>query len=257
MKRKGLIPYALAGIAFATTTMNSGAAITIIGQTNNSQRSANFDTSFDATGASKLVVVVTGEHSFNNNSGKVDSLTYDGVNLVQAGTAYRNAVTNGSDILYHGIFYLDNPVTTTGIVNLQSQNRGSISIFALTGTAPGVGASAITAVNNRSISLTTTTSGSMVFAAFGLGGDGNTGNTDGITTDSPLTLVDAIKDPSNWQGQVVGNSIVGTPGLTTYGFTGGTQSGAVVSAAEFLPIPEPSSLALLSLGGLALLRRRR
>ena len=242
----------------AVAALPASAAISIIGQTNNSVRNSNFDTAFDATGADKLVVVVTGEHGFNNAAGTVTSLTYDGVDLVPA--AYRDAVTSQTDILYHGIFYLDNPVTTTGTVNLQSQNRGTISIFALTGTAEGVGATGITAVGSRTIDLTTTTAGSLVFSAIGLGGDGNTGNTNSVDPDAPAVEVAAVKDPSNWQGHVVATAEVTTPGSTTYGFTGGTATGAVVSAAEFLaadPIPEPSGALLLGLGALGALGFRR
>lgn len=208
------------------------AEVTVIGSTTTTMRETSFSLNFPANTADKLVVVVTGEHGFNNAAGALTSLTYDGVELTEA--VYRNAQVAGSDILYHGIWYLDNPATSEGLINFEVVNRGTVSAFLLTGTAEGHGASGITEVGERSISLTTTQTGSLVLAAFGVGGDGNTGNTDSIDTDAPLVEVSAVKDPSNWQGHVVGVQAVAAPSANTFSFAGGTETGAVVAAAEFL-----------------------
>ena len=42
------------------------------------------DGTFNASGSDKLVVVLTGEHGFNNDTGDVTSVTYDGVALTRA-----------------------------------------------------------------------------------------------------------------------------------------------------------------------------
>ncbi len=206
--------------------------ITVVGSTTASVRSTDFIVNFPANTADKLVVVVTGEHGFNNAAGKMDRLSYDDVELTQA--IYRPAQVAGTDILYHGIWYLDNPSTSTGDIRVQVTNRGTVSAFLVNGTADGHGAAAITPVGNRSIALTTTKTNSMIIAAFGVGGDGNTGNTNSIDTDPPLTEISAVKDPSNWQGHVVGIQTVASPGETISSFTGGIDTGGLVAAVEFL-----------------------
>jgi len=232
MKIKTNISKASVALSIALLTAPSAVAdISVVGTTTDTVRATDFTISFPANTADKLVVVVTGEHSFNNVDGALRSLTYDDVELIQA--IYRPAQVAGSDVLYHGIWYLDNPSTTTGDLRVQVTNRGTVSAFLVNGTAEGHGATGITEVGARSISLTTTQTDSMVFAAFGVGGDGNTGNTDSIDTDPPLVEVSAVKDPSNWQGHVVGTQIVATPSSNTFSFTGGIDTGAVVAAVEF------------------------
>jgi hypothetical protein len=96
-----------------------------------------------------------------------------------------------------------------------------------------------------------------VIAAHGMGGDGNTADTQNVNTVSPLIEVAAPKTTGNWVGHVSAYENVPTAGAGTYAFTGGSTTGVATIAAEFLAVPEPSALALLGLGGLALLRRRR
>ncbi len=194
---------------------------------------------------------------FNNTNGAVNALTYDGVALTQA--AYRAPVAAPADILFHGIYYLDDPTTSTGTINVQASTRASVSAFLLTGTADGHGASAIGSTGSRSVSLTTTQNDSMVISSFAVGGNGNTGNTDGIDTVAPLTEISAIKHPSNWQGHVVGNQTLAAPVTETFEFSGGDASGGFVIAAEFTAevVPEPSSILLVTIAGLTGLYRRR
>ena len=208
------------------------AEVTITGTTTASVRSTDFTINFPADTADKLVVVVTGEHGFNNAAGKLNSLTYDGVELTQA--VYRPAQVPQTDILYHGIWYLDNPTTSDGNIRVQVTNRGTVSAFLVNGTAAGHGATEITLVGERSIDLTTSATNSMVFVAMGVGGDGNTGNTNAIDPDAPMIEVSAVKDPSNWQGHVVGTQVIDPPGPNSFSFTGGVETGAVVAAVEFL-----------------------
>jgi len=245
----------VAGLTLATGT--ASAAITVItSELATYDRSATPSHTLDASGADKLVIVMTGQHGFNNNSGKVNFLRYDGVDLTAA--SYRTAVTNGSDTLYHGIFYLDNPATSTGLITSSVENRGHMAVFLLTGTLDGAGAQVVSANGTRTADLTTTAANSMVFFAQGLGGAGNNGNTDGMTADSG-DLLTTQKDGSNWTGQLVASQTIAAPGTNTFAFSGGNVVGGMVVATEFLadPIPEPSSAALLGLAGLALIRRRR
>ncbi|MFT6794476.1 MAG: hypothetical protein ACJAR1_002486 [Rubritalea sp.] len=238
-------------------TLSSSAAIVLGAQDMITSRSSTFGLTLDASGADKLVVVMSGQHGFNNNAGEVSSLTYDGVALTAA--SYRTAVTAGTDTLYHGIFYLDNPLTSAGVISATVQNRGHMAVFLLTGTADGAGAQVVSANGTRTADLTTTGANSMVFFSQGLGGAGNNGNTAGMTADSG-TLLTAQKDASNWTGQLVANQTIAAAGTNTFAFTGGNVAGGMVVATEFLEatvIPEPSTTALLGLGGLALILRRR
>ncbi len=247
---------ALAGVTLAAG--NAGAAVAIVGQLQATyDRTNSPDMVFDASGADKLVVVVTGQHGFNNNAGKVNSLTYDGVALIPA--SYRTAVTASTDTLYHGIFYLDNPATSAGVILASVENRGHMVAFLLTGTADGVGATAMSANGTRTVDLTTTAANSFVMFAQGLGGAGNFGDTRSVTADSG-TILSSERDASNWTGHVIAGQAIATPGTNTFAFTGGNVAGGMVAAVEFLEattIPEPTSTALLGLAGLALLRRRR
>lgn len=214
------------------SVLPSSAEISVTASTTVTDRTADFTFNFPANTADKLVVVVTGEHGFNNAAGMLNSLTYDDVELTQA--VYRLPVVPQTDILYHGIWFLDNPSTSIGNIRVQATTRGTVSAFLLTGTAPGHGATGITPVGSRSISLTTTQTESMVFAAFAVGGNGNTGDTRSIDTDAPLVEVTAVRDPSNWQGHVVGTQTIPTPGDNTFSFTGGDATGGLVAAVEFL-----------------------
>jgi hypothetical protein len=236
--------------------LSSSAAIVLEAQNMITSTSSTFGLTLDASGADKLVVVMTGEHSFNSNQGEVNSLTYDGVALTAA--SYRTAVTDNTDVLYHGIFYLDNPLTSEGVISASVENRGHMAVFLLTGTADGAGAQVVSANGTRTADLTTTGANSMVFFSQGLGGAGNDGDTTGITADSG-TLLTAQRDPDDFNGQLVASQIIAAAGTNTFAFSGGNVAGGMVVATEFLeatPIPEPSTTALLGLGGLALILRR-
>jgi hypothetical protein len=51
--------------------------------------------------------------------------------------------------------------------------------------------------------------------------------------------------------------VLGADGAANYNFTGGSNNDGGLAEVRFYPVPEPASLALVGLGALALLRRRR
>ena len=241
---------AMATFAFTTTSANA-ATITVDGFASWNKTSNPVTGTFDASGSDKLVAVVTGEHGFNNDQGNCSGITYDGVALTQA--VDRNPLASGTDTTYNDIWYLDNPATSTGEIIATVTTRGSVTVFGLSGTAAGVGATAISDPYQRSVDLTTTAPNSIVIASYGMGGNGNTADVQNVDADAPLTETSAVQSntPSRpWDGHVTGYALVASAGPGTYSFTGGNQDGAHVIAAEFTVIPEPGSLALLAMGGL-------
>ena len=211
------------------------AQITVDSTTSWATRTTNQPMAFDASGSDKLVVVATAEHGFNNTSGIVNGITYNGEPLTAA--VERLPVANGTDITYHSVWYLDDPglIPGAGEIQVAAVNREIVTVLALSGTDPGVGATVIGSYPALSADLTTTATDSLVVASLGMGGDGNTGNTDNTdAVDPPLTEIAAPKDPSNWLGHVTGTAQVPTAGAGTYGFATDQTGGYHVIAVEFL-----------------------
>jgi hypothetical protein len=195
---------------------------------------------FNAGGSDKLVVILTGENSNPGHLGDCTAVTYDGTPLIKA--VERNAVpgtganpaTSSTDQLWHDIWYLDNPASSTGLINATVTSRAVITAFKLSGTVPGVGSTAVSGPASKSVSLIGSAAGSIILASHGMGGDGNTANTGSVDTISPLIETSALNQGSSWNGHVTGRMPVGSPGLLTPTFTGGNLSGTHTIAAEFL-----------------------
>lgn len=193
---------------------------------------------FDASSSDKLVVIVTGEHSFpNNTGGNCSSVTYDGVPLTRV--VDRNPVS-GSDITYNDIWYLDFPSTSGGQISATVTSRGSMTVLGISGTAEEVGNTVIGAANSNSANLLTS-AGSIVIASYGMGGNGNSADYAGVDTNAPLTEISALGN-GNWDGHVVGYALGVAAGNATYSFNDSSTTGAHVIAAEFLLGPPPPEL---------------
>jgi hypothetical protein len=213
------------------------AEVKINGSKSFQSTSATITNTFDASGSDKLVVVLTGEHGFNNNAGTVTSVTYDGVPLTPV--IQRNAQVANTDTVYNHIWILDNPAAShvSGAIVANVVNRGNVTVFGLSGTLPGAGATGISATGTRSANLATTAPNSLVIASFGMGGAGNTADVLNVSVNPPLTFVSAQENGSLWDGHVTGYAKVASAGPGTYAFAGGNQAGAYVIAAEFLAAP--------------------
>ncbi|MEZ5303614.1 MAG: PEP-CTERM sorting domain-containing protein [Verrucomicrobiales bacterium] len=252
----------LLGVTLGVSSLVPAGAVTIsLDGFMSYQPTSAFDAAtFDASASDKLVVVVTGEHNFGGNtSGDISGITYDGTPLVQA---VNRQPIDSSNITAADIWYLDNPGSfhVSGVLDATVVGNGNnyvYTVIALSGTAPGVGATAVSAANSKSVSLNALGSDSFVVASHGMGGDGNTANVLSVGADAPASQIAALEAGNNWAGHVVSFTNGVAPGAATYSFTGGSAGGNVTIAAEFQAIPEPSSLAFLGIGALALLRRRR
>jgi len=203
---------------------------------------------FNASIFDKLVVIVTGEHGFPNNTDGIfiNGVTYDGVSMISAVTRDGLPEVNNAspDQLFNHMYYLDNPFGTTGTIAVNtSLSRLVVTAIGLNGTAEGIGATAISGISTNSVNLATTSANSYVIASNGLGGTGNNGNVDGLSTNPPQSLLSAVETNSNYAGHLIGGTTVTTPGTGSYSFTSGTD-GSHVIAAEFLLGPPPPLLTL-------------
>ena len=139
-------------------------------------------------------------------------------------------------------WYLDNPgaVHDAGaiVATLTGSTRGSVTAFTLSGTALGAGQTAISPQASKSVVLSTTFANSIVIAAHGMGGDGNTANVTAVSAVAPLegrqATAQAGGTPAPWDGHVCAYAFAPTPGTATYAFSGGNQAGTHIIAAEFL-----------------------
>lgn len=197
-----------------------------------SANSSTLTLTFDASGSDKLVVVVTGEHGFNNTSGQCTGITYDGVALTNA--VDRNPLVSGSDILYNDIWYLDDPGSahSAGVIEASVSSRGSMTAIGLSDTAPDFSATVIEDQPSTNASLTVTADKAMVIASRGMGGDGNSADVGNVSAVSPLVKVSATSNGS-WDGHVTGYMSVTNAGTVTPTFSGGNVNGSHVIAAAF------------------------
>lgn len=206
---------------------------------------------FTAAGTSKLVLSYS---NWDNASfdASVTSVTYNGVALTQA----VQDVDNAGRVIT-GIFYLDN-VVSDGILRVVLAAGGtaesSFGLYALNGLAAGV---ADTGTGRTAAELTTTlpvtinTSEGFYVQEAARNNQSFAGSADGFT-DFHNISVDSYKALQQFQV----TSAAGTYNAPI-GNTGLNFRRIVAAGFEAAPIPEPSSTALVGLGGLALILRRR
>lgn len=226
-------------------TVNAGSGpargvITVDSTTSWSGTTASLTGTLNASLSDKLVVIVTGEHGNPGDlSGNCSDVTYDGVSLTRV--VDRNAIGGTPfDQTYNDIWYLDNPATSTGSIVATVNSRGNVTAFALSGTAPGAGQSAISSQASKSVVLSTSFANSIVVSSHGMGGDGNTANVGSVDAVAPLTETSARFNGSSWDGHVTGYALIPTPGTATYSFTGGNLIGSHTVAAEFIAAGLPA-----------------
>ena len=262
-----LMVFLLAGAA--------SAAITVDGTDswNGGNNMSQLDGIFDASASDKLVIVVTGEHGFNQTAnGWAGDVFYDGVQLTLATKRQPiKAVADDPetteidetilvDDTYNGIWYLDDPgaVYTAGAITTSGfSSRGNMAVMSLSGTAAGVGdVTAVTLHPNGTHSVAprdtnttdlTTSADSIVIGSYGLGGSGNSAQLNTITTPDWDAEFARQENGNNWDGHVVAYQNGVAAGTTDYTFDdtkvpeADGRTGRHVIAAEFQIYVSPFS----------------
>lgn len=194
------------------------------------------------------IVVTTATESVSGGPGDIASITYGGVELT---SVYNVIVTTTQRIT---TYYLDitNATVADLVINVTNNTSVGAGVITFTGAAAGGPADFSAMVGNDSGSYDVS-SGDLVIGAF--------------AANAPATI-----NPTSTSTQIYSRSTIGTGGTAgasyyyfadadgteSFGFQSGLSrpvAGAVVFTEA--TIPEPSSIALLGLGGLALVMRRR
>jgi len=189
-------------------------------------------------------VVATGEHNFPNNpTGQILDITYDGVSLTNA--VDRDPI-DGLNATAADIWYLDDPgsVHVSGALDATVTGNGNnyvYTVLALSNTMPGVGATAISVMNSKSVALDGLGPDSLVLASHGMGGDGNTADVLSVDAVAPATELSDLEAGNNWAGHVTSYTNGVVAGNATYSFTGGSTTGVVTIAAEFMSSQGPGT----------------
>lgn len=243
---------ALAALAFAANPAQ--AAISVINEdfgvkVDGSSTADTLETiphtvSFDAGAADKLIVTLNAE----TGGGTTASITFDGdaLTLVAGTPGNRNK----------GIYYLDNPFTggaadlTIDMTSFGTVNGIGFGIVSIAGSLDGVESG--NTAGGLSVDLTPTIADSFVVTTY----SSNAGSIPTVPAGHTRLYTNGNIGSADGAAAYL-NGVAA--GLQTITYGQGSPSSNQTSGAVFAPapVPEPSSAALIGLGGPALILRRR
>ncbi|MGB0768108.1 MAG: PEP-CTERM sorting domain-containing protein [Phycisphaeraceae bacterium] len=237
----GLAATALVGAANAAVVLDAN----LFGSFSNTTSTASQTESltFNSAGSDKIVVTIS-----TRVQSSVASVTYSGESLTEIGS-----ITNGN--MYTGIWYTDAATLSNGDLVFSPAAgdfglRGSTyGIYALSGTTDG------TALDFGG-STTSSVTLDAPEGAFVVGTFGTEANDTG-TVNAPLTQAGTASANTGGGAQGYDELVSSSDASATYSiaWVPGTSTNLVTYGAVF--VPEPGSLALLGLGGLMMIKRRR
>ncbi|MEM9347876.1 MAG: PEP-CTERM sorting domain-containing protein [Planctomycetota bacterium] len=265
MKRSILIPTLCAGVGFAFMTGASRAATIVLNdtatytntgikQTSRTVTLAQIDDGSDSddfvlTGTDKLVVALKYE---GEGSGRtVTSITYNGQAMTEAIFDLSNVASGGTNQAL-GIFYLDNP-TGEGDLTIEfsgNTNGLGVSFWALSNTLAG-GPAATSAADGDGLSADISVEAGNTFIAAA-----HVANNGAATALAPLTSTMTNSNVGSARGGSGYLNYDGAADTIELDFDGGNSRPVTISAG-FAVVPEPGSLALVTVSSLCVLRRRR
>lgn len=203
---------------------------------------------FNASGADKLVVVISTEDANNAGTGFVYEVRYNGKVMTEA--IQENA---GGNTGTAAIFFLDNPESIgSGTIQVSAENpNGGIGCaYALSHTMAGFGISnRRTGSTANSVNITTIGDGSVVIAVIDNAGKPNNSGTPTVNT--PLIQASTGSWGSQWGGHASGYQAVISPTTLTLAFTTstGTDYSINIAAVEFPARPPSPNRWIQTAGG--------
>lgn len=230
----------------AVTASNSGPGDFTLTSQGAGTRDGIYSYSYNAGASSDMLVVSVSTEA----SSEAWSVSYGGVDMT---LATQSSVGSGASI-----FYLPNP-SATGSIAIDFTGKSTVNgigmgVVSLSGNGQAIAfdSPGISDSGTNTINLTTNFADSFVMFA----GDANSTAGSAPTLASPLQVIFAGPSDLGSNTAAAGYENGVGVGLQTYSWTQ-DASPRGISAAAFYAVPEPHAAALLGLGGVLLLVRRK
>ena len=206
--------------------------------------------SFDAGATADMLIVQLSSEAGSGGSTSGISITYDGVALAPA-------ILSGSRA--RGIWYLDNPFTggsadlTVDMSNFGVVNGLGLGVVSVATDASGIALHSTASASGKSVTINTTLDDGFIVTGYASNGGG------AITLPGGHASLynGGIGSTHAAAGHIINNVAAGSHTFTYTDTNTNPNDAKNVLAVAFVAVPEPATLSLLALSGLAMLGRRR